>query len=101
GHPPPTSASTATRPHTSPPHLHVSRCTVLNEDREGFYMFSVSDISFTDTYGQRWTRNIDGTLTHGWPELPNRELGDVREFMKWLKGASRKMSALDECGAAT
>ncbi|MET8823912.1 hypothetical protein, partial [Streptomyces rochei] len=30
GHPPPTSASTATRPHTSPPHLHVSRCTVLN-----------------------------------------------------------------------
>ncbi|MFI8206733.1 hypothetical protein [Streptomyces sp. NPDC085937] len=74
---------------------------IPNEEREGFYVFSVSEISFTDTYGQRWTRDIDGTLTHGWPELPNRELGDVREFMKWLKGASRKMSALDECGAAT
>ncbi len=29
GHPPPTGTSTATRPHTSPPHLHVSRCTDL------------------------------------------------------------------------
>lgn len=31
GHPPPTRPSTATHPHTSPSHLHVSRCAVLTD----------------------------------------------------------------------
>lgn len=59
----------------------------------------VTELRFTDTYGQSWTRRADGTLRRGWGVELDSAFVTLGDAQQWVQDTVSKSTPLEECGA--